>query len=122
MRSLSFLHASILPTVLVAGLAWCGPALGQASFRRGDVDGDGQLGTGDLVELIIHNFYMPPGAPPCEDAADVNDDGLVNVDDLVAVITSWGDCPMEPEACPEDINNDGVVDVNDLVWVVVFWS
>ncbi len=43
--------------------------------------------------------------------ADVDGNGTVNVDDLLAVISTFGqDCD-----CPEDITDDGVVDVNDIL-------
>ena len=55
----------------------------------------------------------------CPGSADVNGDGVVNVEDLVAVILAWGECAAP---CPEDINTDGVVDVQDLVAVVLNWT
>jgi hypothetical protein len=48
-------------------------------------------------------------------AADVNGDGTVDVQDLVAVIMAWGPCT----GCPEDGNGDGQVDVLDLVEVIL---
>ena len=55
----------------------------------------------------------------CE--TDINCDGSVDVNDLLAVISAWGDC--EPDAaCPEDINGDGTVDVNDLLAVIGAWG
>jgi hypothetical protein len=52
-------------------------------------------------------------------AGDVTSDGLVNVEDLVLVITSWGPCPSP---CDADLTGDGAVDVQDLVSVIVHWS
>jgi hypothetical protein len=54
----------------------------------------------------------PPLCP-----ADINGDGLVNVTDLVAVITEWG--TGNPGA---DINDDGIVNVTDLVAVITAWG
>jgi enterochelin esterase-like enzyme len=53
---------------------------------------------------------------------DVNDDGVVNINDLVSVITSWGPCPAQPVPCPADDTGNGVVDIDDLVQVIVHWS
>jgi hypothetical protein len=53
---------------------------------------------------------------------DVNGDGAVNVDDLLAVVTGWGACSAPPAACPADLTGDGVVNVNDLLLVVVNWT
>ena len=53
--------------------------------------------------------------PVCED--DINADGTVNVNDLLAVITSWGAC-----VCMEDINGDALVNVEDLLLVIQDWG
>jgi hypothetical protein len=49
---------------------------------------------------------------------DVDGDGVVGVNDLLAVIGAWGPC----QGCTEDINNDGVVNVTDLLEVIGNWS
>lgn len=50
---------------------------------------------------------------PCAGClADFNLDGLVNVLDLLALIGNWGLCPGVP--CVWDVNSDGVVDQSDL--------
>jgi hypothetical protein len=53
---------------------------------------------------------------------DVNGDGQVNVDDLIAVILAWGLCPPAPAPCPADLDNNGAVDVDDLIAVILNWS
>lgn len=53
---------------------------------------------------------------PCP--PDVNSDGIVDVLDLLAVLSVWGPCP----GCPEDINGDGVVDMLDLLEVLGAWG
>ena len=50
---------------------------------------------------------------------DVNGDGLVNTDDLLAVLAAWGPC--DPP-CSEDINGDGDVGVDDLLILIGNWS
>ncbi len=60
------------------------------------------------------------GTKICE--ADVNRDGAVNVDDLIAVILDWGGCPTPPTACDADINHDAVVNVDDLIAVILGWG
>jgi hypothetical protein len=57
---------------------------------------------------------------PC--AADVNDDGVVNVDDLLGVILSWGVCPVQPTPCFADIDGSGSVNVDDLLAVITGWG
>ena len=52
---------------------------------------------------------------------DITGDGIVNVDDLLAVINSWGRCA----GCPADIapaGGDGVVNVDDLLAVINNWG
>lgn len=49
---------------------------------------------------------------------DMNCDGLVNIDDLVGVITNWGPCAN----CPTDFNNDHIVNLSDLVTVIQNWT
>ncbi len=51
-------------------------------------------------------------------SGDTNGDGAVNVNDVLAVISSWGACPV----CSADINGDGVVDVLDLLMVIQHWG
>jgi hypothetical protein len=53
---------------------------------------------------------------------DVNGDGSVDVDDLIAVILAWGPCPAPPADCPADVNNSGAVDVDDLIMVILNWG
>ena len=46
--------------------------------------------------------------------SDVNDDGTVNVDDLLQLLGEFGnDCSIE--ACTSDVDDNGAVDVNDLL-------
>jgi hypothetical protein len=53
---------------------------------------------------------------------DVNGDGVVNVTDLLAVISAWGACTAPPQDCPADINGDGQVNVTDLLAVIGNWG
>ena len=55
-------------------------------------------------------------------------DGLVNIQDLLAVITSWGAC-LNPQFCPADIapiaanqTGDGAININDLLAVISAWG
>ncbi|MHC5027405.1 MAG: YncE family protein, partial [Planctomycetota bacterium] len=60
-----------------------------------------------------------PDTATCGGAGDANGDGVVDVQDLTAVIIAWGECAAP---CPEDFNDDGIVDVTDLVVVILNWS
>jgi hypothetical protein len=61
--------------------------------------------------------------PTPDNPADINGDGVVDVEDLVAVVVNWGPCAGPDEPChPADTNEDGAVDVVDLVAVILAWS
>lgn len=53
---------------------------------------------------------------PCP--ADLNDDDMVGIADLLAIIDAWGAC----EACPADLDNNEVVNVADLLIVIDAWG
>lgn len=49
---------------------------------------------------------------------DLNNDGVVNVLDLLALLGAWGDCV----GCDADLNGDDVVDVLDLLALLSNWG
>ncbi len=54
----------------------------------------------------------------CESCVgDINLDGVINVDDVLALIAAWG---TDDEAA--DVNGDGVVDTDDLLAVIGTWG
>ena len=57
------------------------------------------------------------GSPP-SGSGDVNNDGVVNVNDLLAVNGAWGVC----SGCAADTNHDGLVNVTDLLAVITSWE
>ena len=68
-----------------------------------------------------------PGAACPADISPGGGDGVVNVNDLLAVITSWGSCPIPcPPRCAADIApipaGDCAVNVNDLLAVITNWG
>jgi T5SS/PEP-CTERM-associated repeat protein len=65
----------------------------------------------DRVLVQVEGTPMIPG--------DINGDGVVDVDDLTAVILAWGVCPAP---CAADIDGNGVVDVDDLTQVILSWT
>ncbi len=48
---------------------------------------------------------------PAACIADIDDDGSVDVGDLLLLLTAWGPC----QGCPEDLDEDGSVAVTDLL-------
>jgi hypothetical protein len=53
---------------------------------------------------------------------DLNGNAIVNVDDLLIVINSWGMCPPPQFNCIADFNIDGVVSIDDLLFVINNWG
>lgn len=74
---------------------------------------EGTVGAGVLhLEKLV---------PPCP--ADINGNGAVNVDDLLALINAWGPCPSGN--CPADIappGGNGIVNVDDLIKIINSWG
>ena len=59
------------------------PSSGGATFRRGDVNGDGALDVADAVALLQNLFVPGTGALDCPDAGDGNDDGALDLADAI---------------------------------------
>ncbi|MHC5004388.1 MAG: hypothetical protein ACYTJ0_14835 [Planctomycetota bacterium] len=57
-------------------------------YRRGDVNGDGETNTGDLVAVLDALGDCPDSPALCP--ADLNGDRLVDVDDLIVVMNVLG--------------------------------
>ncbi|MFN0057501.1 MAG: hypothetical protein ACKVX7_03515 [Planctomycetota bacterium] len=80
----STLGAWLLSCLIVA---YARDAAAQDNFLRGDPDGDG------AVHFIVDASFLSQalfGAGPsvaCDDAADANDDGVLNVDDVVFIVS-----------------------------------
>ncbi|MCP4759452.1 MAG: CehA/McbA family metallohydrolase [Planctomycetes bacterium] len=68
----------------------------------------------DLDRLALTNPVWLQNAA----AGDVDGDGEVGVNDLLAMLASWGVC----EGCPADSDGSGVVDVNDILTLLANWS
>lgn len=73
-----------------------------------------------VTEAGIDNFNVEvvscDNATPCP--GDVTGNQVVNVDDLLLVISSWGPCA----GCDADTDGNGVVNVDDLLTVISGWG
>lgn len=73
------------------------------------------------VTVQLEEFYadgelrITPVGSFC--TADLNSDGVVGTDDLLAVIAAWGDIDS-----PLDINADGIVGSSDLLIILADWG
>lgn len=70
-------------------------------------------------QTLNWTLTLTPAVTPC--GGDLNNDGSVNVTDLLGVIGAWGACPA-PANCPADRNFDGTVNVTDLLQVIGTWG
>jgi hypothetical protein len=61
----------------------------------------------------VFNFALP---------GDLTSDGVVGVDDFLALLAQWGSCPAPPGACPADLDGDGEVGVNEFLTLLANWS
>jgi hypothetical protein len=74
--------------------------------------------------------YVNPNEAPFEakvDAipisGDVDSNGVVDIDDLVAVINGWGPCAEPcPPFCEADVTEDCTVNIDDLLAVINGWG
>ncbi|MHC5028096.1 MAG: hypothetical protein ACYTGR_15190, partial [Planctomycetota bacterium] len=73
------------------------------------------------VSIVLLAVFVLAPRPLWADncAGDTNDDQVVDVVDMLAIITSWGQCSAP---CAGDTNTDGVVDITDLVSVISAWG
>jgi hypothetical protein len=51
--------------------------------------------------------------------ADLDGDGVVGVDDFLALLAGWGPCP---DPCPPDLDADGTVDITDVLILLGDWG
>ena len=84
----------------------------QVNFYRGDGNGDGIVNIADGVFLLV-NLFAGGLDPSCDDAADANDDGTVDVSDVISILGFQfnGTSPPPPpfESCGVDpTDSDGL--------------
>lgn len=97
---------------------------------------EAHLGTGSAREIERLEVRWPDGArtvrqglsiggvlvierSPCAGTADLDGDGRIAFDDLLALLATWGPCP---EACPEDVDRSGDVNGKDLMALLRAWG
>lgn len=78
-------------------------------FLRGDVTGNGRLETSDIFRLLALLFLGEP--VDCDDAADANDDGRLQLTDAVVLVHHlFRQAPPLPGPGPESPGMDGTDD------------
>jgi len=96
------------------------------AFGIGDINADGRLDFA-VSAANANRVYVFAGTITPLSPADLNDDGVVNVADLLAVIGAWGPCIAPPAQCVTytcwaDIVPTGTVNVQDLLMVIGNWG
>lgn len=99
--------------------------------------GGGLQCTGDDSESYIDNSYFCQNMPqdvtgcteesssnihletcPSDCIADLTNDYLVDIADLLILFQDWGSC----DGCESDLNGDGSVEVNDIITMIGEWG
>ena len=97
----------MLPTTLIV-LALASLSVGAEDFRRGDANGDGAIDLSDSVRVLFGLFGGE--RLPCEDAADLDDSGVLDLSDAIyglAYMFLGGPAPLSPGlACGFDPISD----------------
>jgi len=124
------------PGTIVAGV--CTTEVGDADVEPSflyDVNDDGVivgradfsgLPGGGAVEEEMHLVLLVPRGGCRQDGwsdfPDVDRDGDVDLQDLLAVLNAYGDACVPCEWCPADVNDDDVVDFDDMLEVLNLWT
>ncbi len=98
--------ALIAIALLMNGVRTASGAEGERAFIRGDVDQTGNISVTDAVHIVSHVLRLDSARCSfpvyCEDAADANDDGAVNVADAVYLLEAlFRGGPVPPGPFPE---------------------
>ncbi len=77
---------------------------------------DTGFGNGPIVDMGVYE-YLRPDCP-----ADVFPDGVVDVIDLMVILSQWGTAGPEGDITGIDGESDGIVDVHDLLAILAVWG
>jgi len=83
----------------------------RVSFTAADYD------IASIVEAGIDNFQLEIIVCELDCIGDINNDGMVDVTDLLSIITFWGTTNVD-----HDLDGDGVVAVGDLLIAISNWG
>jgi hypothetical protein len=106
-----------------------GKSAGGAIELQGTI-GQSDAGTQDMTggAFSLTGGFWPAGEPqintcPPDIAPAPSGDGIVNIDDLLAVINGWGPCPPPCQPyCVADVTHTCEVNIDDLLAVINAWG
>ncbi|MCP3905546.1 MAG: hypothetical protein GY715_18120 [Planctomycetes bacterium] len=81
-------------------------------------DAAGTYGTNKAAPVEVECLVLSLDPPLL---GDVNGNGMVGFDDILAIIAVWGPCPP-PSLCPADLNCSGLVGFDDIYIVIANWT
>ncbi len=100
-----------------------GYTLGQGVCVNQDILAMGSPGATTITTTTIQGGLVfgwdvssTPGCP-----ADIEMTGVVDADDLAALLLAWGTC-TDPMGCPEDLDDDNEIGVLDLLLLLADWG
>ena len=86
----------------------------QLRFTVGDDDAQPSVVEAGIDDIRVVRYVCNDPSIP----GDIDGDGVVNFDDLVTLLASWGGC----SGCDADIDGNGDVDFNDVLILLGNWS
>ena len=99
-------------------------SLDSSSYANAWYSSESSEGTGAQLELV----YFSSGIIPPKDRADANEDGFVGADDLVTILTHWGQSGVTWNQGDITPYNDGIntgddfIGADDYVEVLTYWG
>ncbi len=91
---------------------------GMPRFNADEADFDPGCGIPVVVDMGAYEYQFDPVEQIL--FADIDGNGVVDVDDLVGVIGAWGPCGEG--CCIADLDLNDAVDVDDLIAVILWWN
>jgi hypothetical protein len=83
----------------------------EARFLRGDANSDGRLTIADAI-FALQYIFSHESAPSCVDATDVNDNGMIGIDDPITLLFRLFGTSLTPSApfglCEVDRSDDAL--------------
>jgi hypothetical protein len=83
-----------------------------------DCNGNGVADGCDISGGVSDDLNANGIPDECECPGDIDGNASVDIDDLIAILLSWGDTGQSPA----DVDGSGMVDAADLSYVLVFWG
>lgn len=80
------------------------------------------LWSSNLCPILLTDLQGSALAPCPADIMPPGGNHVVNTDDLIVIITSWGPCINGCDVCPADIVRDCTVNTDDLVQLIGSWG